>query len=659
MTAADGLTAEFGGYKRSVESVDRSAFLAGDRSVVDIIKVFISYADQDRVMKDELRRSLAVLEAEKTISLWDRGDLLGGQRSEDVVRENLELSRIVLLLISSDFMADDGCCKFEMDMAMERLEFGIVHVVPIRLRSVNMGNSRLKALTWLPEKLVAQSVDKDAAFTAIADGIVKICDDIQKTSESLRVNKNNEDSGVDLPTIELALRPTSLVLQTPDQQMEKDNPPVLNEASIGIANYQHGESMNILHLSDLHFGNKSNASNWYSQLAEDLKSKLGCRNLDLIILSGDIANKSTLEEYEAAEVFVESVRSEFSLDKKNIIIVPGNHDLNHDLSRHAYSPQRTGDYSGFNDGNPDESSSIYREGDSHIEVLDSERYKQRFERFSEFYQAIRGDIYPLDALEQAIIYHFPERNLLILGLNSAWQIDHNYKSRVSIFQDALSQALDQIRNSEIYEKCMKFAVWHHPVISNGEDRIKTNGFMKRLALSGFSVAFHGHIHKAEAHQYSPEPVSEGGAKIHIICAGTFGAITRHWQPGYPLQYNFLKLCENKITVNTRCRREVDGIWNPDSIWEPSPGEDPLPRYEIILPEYIPLPNNLKKKVPEGVTPAIETPEYIKGISISNEWNKQIESDISSGKMKKLADKAIIDHGDNKTSLFPAKINTPS
>jgi hypothetical protein len=181
MTAADGLTAEFGGYQRSVESVDRSGFLAGDRSVVDSIKVFISYADQDRVMKDELRRSLAVLEAEKTISLWDRGDLLGGQRSEDVVQENLEQSRIVLLLISSDFMADDGLCKFETDMAMERLEFGIVHVVPIRLRSVNMGNSRLKDLTWLPEKLVTQSPDKDAAFTAIADGIVKICDGIRRS----------------------------------------------------------------------------------------------------------------------------------------------------------------------------------------------------------------------------------------------------------------------------------------------------------------------------------------------------------------------------------------------------------------------------------------------------------------------------------------------
>jgi TIR domain len=176
MAASNELTAEFGGYQRSVESVER-----GSAAVIDAIKVFISYADKDKEIKDELRRSLAVLAAEKTITLWDRGDLLGGQRSEDVVRENLERSRIVLLLISSDFMADDGCCKSEMAVAMERLELGIVHVVPVRLRSIYMGGSPLQDLTWLPERLVTQSVDKDAAFTEIAEGIVKICDGIKRS----------------------------------------------------------------------------------------------------------------------------------------------------------------------------------------------------------------------------------------------------------------------------------------------------------------------------------------------------------------------------------------------------------------------------------------------------------------------------------------------
>ncbi len=50
--------------------------------------------------------------------------------------------------------------------------------------------------------------------------------------------------------------------------------------------------MNILHLSDLHFGSEADARLWFSQLADDLKTDLHCRVLSLLIISGDIANFS-------------------------------------------------------------------------------------------------------------------------------------------------------------------------------------------------------------------------------------------------------------------------------------------------------------------------------------------------------------------------------
>jgi len=52
--------------------------------------------------------------------------------------------------------------------------------------------------------------------------------------------------------------------------------------------------MNILHLSDLHFGSVSNAKNWYSQLVEDLKHGLSCNKIDIMIISGDVANKAII-----------------------------------------------------------------------------------------------------------------------------------------------------------------------------------------------------------------------------------------------------------------------------------------------------------------------------------------------------------------------------
>ena len=207
------------------------------------------------------------------------------------------------------------------------------------------------------------------------------------------------------------------------------------------------------------------------------------------------------------------------------------------------------------------------------------------EHFSEFYQAVTGRPYPLEYSEQAILYTYPEHKLLVLGLNSAWQLDHHYKSRAGINPNAISNALTEIRqHPEIYGDWLKFAVWHHPITSSGEDRITDASFLQRLAQSGFCIGMHGHIHKADANLYRYD-LSPGGRKLEIICAGTFGAPIREWTSGYPLQYNLLKLDDNKLIVETRARRELNGAWKPDAIWTQGQGRDPLPRYEIQLPTF--------------------------------------------------------------------------
>lgn len=331
----------------------------------------------------------------------------------------------------------------------------------------------------------------------------------------------------------------------------------------------------ILHLSDLHFGSTDDAYNWYDQLAQDLYSELKCDRLDGLILSGDIANKSTLEEYAAAKQFLDDLSQEFQLQPQQIVIVPGNHDLNWGLAEKAYTLVRRKDYQGsLNE------SCIIDKGE-YIEIQDSEQYKQRFVHFSRFYQEIEGQPYPLEYEQQGILHHFPEQNLLILGLNSAWQLDHHYRSRASIHSRALTNALTQIRRNHAYRDCLKIAVWHHPLNSPFEDRIDDPGFMERLAQSGFRFALHGHIHKAETSLYRYD-FSASGRKLDIICAGTFGAPVREWVPGYPLQYNLLKFEDDKLTVHTRRREELNGAWKPDARWTQGAGKDPLPRYEIQL-----------------------------------------------------------------------------
>ncbi|NEO23661.1 MULTISPECIES: HEAT repeat domain-containing protein [unclassified Moorena] len=332
----------------------------------------------------------------------------------------------------------------------------------------------------------------------------------------------------------------------------------------------------ILHLSDLHITTLDQATLWSNQLAQDLTQDLDIPHLDALILSGDIANYSTTEEYQAAQQFLHNFRQEFPLDPKQIVLVPGNHDLNWELSEDAYDLRDRKKYQGkLEEGH------YIEESPRAIWVRDDTKYQQRFAHFSQFYQAIKGQAYSLDYDEQAIIDHFPEQNLLILGLNSAWQLDHHFRARASIHPGALSKALTKIRRNPDYVNCLKIAVWHHPLNSDGSDRITDQGFMQQLAVAGFRLFLHGHIHKAQASLF-PYDLSRDGRKLHGICAGTFSAPTFELRSAYPWQYNLLKINDNQLTVYTRRREEENGAWKPDSRWTQGPGLGSLDYYSIDL-----------------------------------------------------------------------------
>ncbi|MCM0592628.1 MAG: metallophosphoesterase [Gloeotrichia echinulata DEX184] len=335
--------------------------------------------------------------------------------------------------------------------------------------------------------------------------------------------------------------------------------------------------MYILHLSDLHFGTTDNANRWQSQLAEDLRYGLNCEHLDALLISGDIANKSTTEEYAAAKEFLDNLREEFPINQENIVIVPGNHDLNWGLSEDAYTPVKRKNYPGQLDNR------IIDKGGDYIEVRNEEKYQHRFDYFSKFYEDIKGEPYPLRDDQQGILYPLTEQKILFLGLNSAWQLDHNDTRSASINPNALSNALTKIRRNTEYNNCLKIAVWHHPLNSNSEDRIKDHGFMEQLAKAGFRLALHGHIHQADNSLYRYDR-SVGGRKIEVISAGTFGANTSELVTAYPWQYQILKL-ENenrKLTVYTRKREKANGAWKPDGRWTTGDEMTTLAYYEVLL-----------------------------------------------------------------------------
>jgi 3',5'-cyclic AMP phosphodiesterase CpdA len=328
-----------------------------------------------------------------------------------------------------------------------------------------------------------------------------------------------------------------------------------------------------LHLSDIHIETMAQADIWFNQLEADLRD-LGHTKLDALVVSGDIGNRATKEEYQAAAQLLGNIAQSFGLLPQQIILVPGNHDLNWKLSKSAYAIHRREDYEG-----PKLVPGQFIDAGPYIEVQDPKAYAQRFDPFRELYADVRQESYGIEPRDQGTLHYLADGQILIVGLNSAWQIDHHFRSRAGIHPEALGRALQEVRKTTTFrDSRVKLAVFHHPLAGEGEDRIKDEGFLQQLAQAGFRFVLHGHIHKPNSALYRYSTTQS----IEVIGAGTFGAPTVEWVPGYPLQYQILRVDADALTVETRRREEVSGAWKPDARWLQGPGKDPLPRYRIPL-----------------------------------------------------------------------------
>jgi predicted MPP superfamily phosphohydrolase len=332
-----------------------------------------------------------------------------------------------------------------------------------------------------------------------------------------------------------------------------------------------GQVLTLLHLSDLHFATKDQATVWYSQLAADLREQQIDR-LDALVVSGDLVERADPAEYDAARLFLEKLMAGFALPAQRVVLVPGNHDVSWPLSQEAYRLHRRKQYSGSL-----VPGTYVEHGGDIVEVRDEAAYRERLQPFAELYRAIKGTSYPLAFEEQGTLDDFADASVCILGLNSAWEADHHHPHRASIHLQALANALVKLGPPAAGQ--LRIAVFHHPIHGGEDSCIRDAAVLQQLAVHGFRLVLHGHVHKADAELYRYER-SEGGRRVEIVAAGTFGANTREWVPGYPLQYNLLLVGPERITVETRCRREVNGAWEPDARWRQGPGKDPLPRYVI-------------------------------------------------------------------------------
>lgn len=140
------------------------------------VRVAFSYSHRDAELRDQLETHLKLLQRQGFVSSWYDRKIMEGDKWKEVIDENFRQADLILLLVSSDFIASDYCYEIEMKMALERESRHEARVVPVILRTCDWRSAPFGGLQGLPTdaKAVTSWQNRDEALNDVANGIRRI-----------------------------------------------------------------------------------------------------------------------------------------------------------------------------------------------------------------------------------------------------------------------------------------------------------------------------------------------------------------------------------------------------------------------------------------------------------------------------------------------------
>ena len=149
------------------------------------IEVFFLYDDtatEDQALVNRLERHLSVMQRQRLITTWNKGRMkeFGGDKKAEM-DAHIDNAKIILLMISEDFMTSFYLDGTEVDRVMEKRTTGTV-VIPILLRPVERKNTPFERLSSLPsnEIFVTEWSNRDSALLDITQGIRRVVEGLSK-----------------------------------------------------------------------------------------------------------------------------------------------------------------------------------------------------------------------------------------------------------------------------------------------------------------------------------------------------------------------------------------------------------------------------------------------------------------------------------------------
>lgn len=322
--------------------------------------------------------------------------------------------------------------------------------------------------------------------------------------------------------------------------------------------YHYTNQITVIHFSDLHFGHnhicnpedataskdgfptlgelisKDLESNFGEQFKKNITSSEEQKATTLVAVTGDFTQKASHTEFEQAIEFLDKISNtkilNQKIDKSDIFIIPGNHDVL------------------FDKKTPDE------------------RFQPYCNFYNKFFNGIRAPLLPHDALSISQIHKINKdgNKAIIAEINCCMYVQNDTvdKSRGQVAMDTIAKLRKELTNLEKqddFNDYIKVAIIHHHIVllpsfiepKRGVDSVvNSRHLLELLSNFEFHAVLHGHKHYPHIFSYDPLPLwAENENKIpQLVIAGgscgsnalptgstnscnTYGVVTIKWHPG--------------------------------------------------------------------------------------------------------------------------------
>jgi Trypsin-like peptidase domain/TIR domain len=146
------------------------------------IEIFTAYDQEDETLRKQLINHLVQMKRNGLIAGHD-DKLQPGTEQEEEEKKRLDRARIILMLVSPDFLASDYHYNVEMQRALERHQAKAARVIPIILRDTpGWKDTKFAGLLALPrnKRPVVEWGNRDAVFAEITGEIKDVVESLKK-----------------------------------------------------------------------------------------------------------------------------------------------------------------------------------------------------------------------------------------------------------------------------------------------------------------------------------------------------------------------------------------------------------------------------------------------------------------------------------------------